>query len=540
MKSFVALMLACGAVAAAAQQPPEPDLAGWREDLRVLAREVPARHANAFAKITRAQWDSAVASLDARLPDLTRNQLLVELFRLVAFLGDAHSTVQPGPALGFRYYPLELYRFDDGLYIRRAVPALAELVGARVLRIGRASADSALAVVGSTLSHENDWWVRAWGPFRLMMPEFLDGLGLVADAERLPLVVERDGRVDTVTVTPAGRLGPGHGPVPIDMSGWTEMRRAEPPLWEQRPDRPFWWRWLPESGTLYVAYRAVVPQPRSNTNRGFWDEVFAVADTAPVRHLVLDIRDNTGGNGFLNRYPIQQILRRPALDRRDVLFVIIGRRTFSAGQQLANLLEFWTQATLVGEPTGQQPSQYGDHRDLILPNSQVVVGLSTVFHQAPNVFDARAFVPPGIYTPLTAADYRQGVDPAMRAILAEGTTPSVTEAIERAIAAGDTALAERALRDGRGAVANRFRSFESEVNGLGYRLLGEGQVERAVAVFALNTRVYPHSANTFDSLGEALLAAGRRDAAIAAYRRALAIEPGFPPSVQALQRLGVR
>ena len=48
------------------------------------------------------------------------------------------------------------------------------------------------------------------------------------------------------------------------------------------------------------------------------------------------------------------------------LFVIIGRRTFSAGQQFTNLLEAWTQATLVGEPTGQRPSQYGDHRRLPL------------------------------------------------------------------------------------------------------------------------------------------------------------------------------
>jgi Tfp pilus assembly protein PilF len=56
----------------------------------------------------------------------------------------------------------------------------------------------------------------------------------------------------------------------------------------------------------------------------------------------------------------------------------------------------------------------------------------------------------------------------------------------------------------------------------------------------LNTILYPRSANTFDSLGEALLAAGRRDEAIATYRHALVVEPGFPPSVQALQRLGVQ
>jgi len=54
------------------------------------------------------------------------------------------------------------------------------------------------------------------------------------------------------------------------------------------------------------------------------------------------------------------------------------------------------------------------------------------------------------------------------------------------------------------------------------------------------TRRYPRSANTYDSLGEALLAAGRRDEAIAAYRRAVAIDPEFGSSVQALRRLGVQ
>jgi tetratricopeptide (TPR) repeat protein len=284
----------------------------------------------------------------------------------------------------------------------------------------------------------------------------------------------------------------------------------------------------------------VVPGPRSATNRAQWDQIFALADSAQVDRLVIDIRNNGGGNGGLNRYPVQQILRRPALDRPGHLFVITGRRTFSAAQQFANLLEAWTQATFVGEPTGQKPSQYGDHRPLELPNSHVLIQLSTVFHQAPNEFDQRSFVPPTWYTPLTSVDYAVGKDPAMDAILAGNPLPPTIDQVEAAIERGDSAAAEQALRAGQAGTINRFRSLESEVNGLGYRLLGSGETAKAVQVFQLNTRVYPRSANTFDSLGEALLAAGRRDDAIAAYRHAVEVEPGFPPSVQALQRLGVR
>jgi hypothetical protein len=370
----------------------------------------------------------------------------------------------------------------------------------------------------------------------------VDGLGLVTDMERLPLVVERNGRVDTVVVAPTGRFAAahGHGPEPIDMSGWVSMRDSAPPLWEQRAERVFWWAYLPESRTVYVSARGVVPAPQSNTNRAQWDQIFALADTAPFARLVLDLRENLGGNGGLNRYPVQQILRRPALDQPDRLFVIIGRRTFSAGQQFTNLLEAWTRATLVGEPTGQQTSQYGDHRSLGLPNSHLTVQISTIFHQAPDAFDHRAFVPPLIYTPLTSVDYRRGQDPAFAAILSGTGALSVADVVERAVAAGDTAGAEQALRTGQGAVRNRFRNLEGDINAVGYRLLGAGAIDRAIAVLAVNTRVYPRSANTFDSLGEALLAGGRRDEAIAAYRHAVEIDPEFRSSIEALQRLGVR
>jgi hypothetical protein len=520
-----------------AQTVPAPDVAAWRADLRLLASELPRRHPAPFHRITAAQWDSATARLDRRLPTLTRNQTLVEFWRLVALIGDAHTVIQPDLSLGLRYYPLELYAFEDGLFVRRADSAHAALVGARVVRIGRVSADSALAAAATIVSHENDGWVRAWGPLNLMIPELLDGLGLAEDVEHLTLVVEREGRRASVVVAPTGRFE-RHGP--IDMSGWPTMRAATPPLWEQRPDEAFWWTWLADSRTLYVSQRAVVPAPRSSTNRSQWDAVFAFADSASPARLVIDLRENTGGNGRLNRYPVQQILRRPALDRPDRLFVIIGRRTFSAAQQFTNQLEWWTQGTLVGEPTGQRPSQYGDHRPLALPNSRLIVQISTVFHQAPDPFDRRSFVPPTLYTPLTAAQYRRGEDPALAAILAAGATGPVAEQVEGAIAAGDTAAAERSLRAAQDAVVNRYRSFEADINALGYRLLGAGAVDRAIMAFRINTRVYPRSANTYDSLGEALLAAGRREEAIAAYRQAIAIDPEFPPSVQALRRLGVQ
>jgi tetratricopeptide (TPR) repeat protein len=148
-------------------------------------------------------------------------------------------------------------------------------------------------------------------------------------------------------------------------------------------------------------------------------------------------------------------------------------------------------------------------------------------------------VAPRIFAPVRSADYRSGQDPALRAILTRDGAVSPVAAMREAARRGDMAGAEQALSSAIRASANRFRTFEPDVNALGYELLNIRDMDAAIAVFQINTRAYPRSANVWDSLGEALLAGGRREEGIAAYRRALEIAPDFPPSREALERLGV-
>lgn len=262
-----------------------------------------------------------------------------------------------------------------------------------------------------------------------------------------------------------------------------------------------------------------------------------MADTRLPQRLVIDIRENGGGNGMWNRAVIQQILRRPDLDRGDRLFVIIGRGTFSAAQQLANQFDWWTQAMFVGEPTGQKVSQYGDADQLVLPNSKISVFISTRFHQGPNPIDRRDFIPPDVYAPLTSEDYRLGVDPAFEAISAGNVGETVMGRITGALGAGQLQEAERILINAKLDPANRYRDFESNINDIGYDLLAAGMTDAAVGVFLINTRVYPTSPNTFDSLGEALVQAGLHEEALEAYTRALEIDPTLVSAAEAVRRL---
>jgi tetratricopeptide (TPR) repeat protein len=62
---------------------------------------------------------------------------------------------------------------------------------------------------------------------------------------------------------------------------------------------------------------------------------------------------------------------------------------------------------------------------------------------------------------------------------------------------------------------------ENTLNGLGYQMMGRGDLDSAIEVFSYNVELYPDSANVYDSLGEALENAGRFDEALTSYSKAV-------------------
>ncbi len=61
------------------------------------------------------------------------------------------------------------------------------------------------------------------------------------------------------------------------------------------------------------------------------------------------------------------------------------------------------------------------------------------------------------------------------------------------------------------------------LNRLGYELMGDNQLKKAIAIFELNIEQYPESWNVYDSLGEAFEKNGNLENALTNYKKALAL-----------------
>ena len=115
---------------------------------------------------------------------MSDDEIIVGLMKLVAMVHDGHTNMIPRSFFQSGIYPIRFYRFSDGMYVQKAAPAYAELVGARVLRIGSVSVDEAMADVAPIVAADNEMGVLDTGPAMLSVPEVLSGLKIVSDKQK--------------------------------------------------------------------------------------------------------------------------------------------------------------------------------------------------------------------------------------------------------------------------------------------------------------------------------------------------------------------
>ncbi len=82
-----------------------------------------------------------------------------------------------------------------------------------------------------------------------------------------------------------------------------------------------------------------------------------------------------------------------------------------------------------------------------------------------------------------------------------------------------------------------YANLERLLNDLGYQQLQQNKLENAIAIFQLNTELFPDSWNVYDSLAEAYMTSGDNARAKEFYKKALAINPNSDHSRRILDQL---
>ncbi|MGH7597805.1 MAG: hypothetical protein ACREOI_15755 [bacterium] len=166
----------------------------WQADLRYLQEVVTTERSNLFHKITNAQFKQAVNELNAKIPQMQRHEIIVGLARLVAMFRIGH-TILPlqvwqrdlDSNIAFHRFPVLVYLFSDGVYVRSAKDQYRDAVGGRVVRLGKLAIDQAHEAVRPVVHYENEQGFKSAVPLYLSCPEVLHATGVIDDLKRVPL-----------------------------------------------------------------------------------------------------------------------------------------------------------------------------------------------------------------------------------------------------------------------------------------------------------------------------------------------------------------
>jgi hypothetical protein len=406
-----ALFLTAVAAGGASAQAP-----GAEADIRLLAAKLEEIHPDPFASVDRAHFQSVVNSAAARADELSENELLVELLRIVALpgTGNGHTGIFPGDPAHDRelhLYPLRLYEFPNGTFVVDEVGKRG-LVGARVTAVGGVPYAEVAKRVSPLVPHDNEQNLKGYLPHFLLTAEVLDGLGIAEGLKPLEFTFTQGGKSRTVALAPMSASlytsafrDPLHGHYPSILP-----QRKPAPLYLRRGASQFWVGTLGGGRVVFVGFNAVRRVEIEQVDR-----ITKLAKGPKVRRVIVDLRLNGGGDNTTYGY-LLAALREKVVNRQGRLFVLIGRATFSAAANFAADLDRYSKATFVGEPTGGFVRGWGDTVAVPLPASGLTAHIAARywdFRKATG--DKRLGVNPDRKVNVTVSDFLKGRDPVLAA-----------------------------------------------------------------------------------------------------------------------------
>jgi len=420
------------------------------EDLSFMLRTFEEVHPNLYYYTPKTEIDVLKAEIIRSLTKpLTEREFFPMTARLAAKFGDGHTNASAPPSRrnylnnGGLTFPFDIKRTTRGIIVRQSYADNSALgSGDRILSINGVEVDQLFGqllneVSGETLAYrtvlvENSfkpmlWTHQIWPPFKIEYES------------------KKTGKRQTETV-----------------QGMTSqvLTQRQQGASSQGQNIPYRYQDL-AGGIGYLNFRSMGGDRAAF--EAFLEVTFKLIKSEKVKGLIVDLRENSGGNSALGESLLSYLTNKPykMADRKEwkvsrpyreylkgnprlgpnpkymeakdgeiivskgelrtppnnslrfngqVCF-LIGPYTFSSAMMLANAVGDFKLATLIGEETGDPPNSFGEVYSFNLPNSKLSVNVSSAqFVRANGDGKDKHPVLPDIGVTLTENDLERQVD----------------------------------------------------------------------------------------------------------------------------------
>ena len=384
----------------------------WKSDIEFLKNELPKRHKNLFFKYSREDFYSSLDQLKVECSMLTDLQVALRLQQVIVKVGDAHTNIDYKKYLGKgRNLPFSIVWYTDGLTINLSTNQNDIIVGTKLKKVNGFPVEVIIDSLSTLFVVDNEACKLLSVPRMITNYQLLNYFGFTKEGNPEIEVESTDGKTLIHTLL--------YGD--LSKSTIVEKKAEVVPYYLSHPELLFTEKYFEEDSLYFVQYNKCwsreLEEQFGDKNKAknlssfteFEQVVFKTFKERPIKKLIVDLRFNSGGASPQGTEFIKQIAEDKSVNKKGVIYVVIGRRTFSSG--IINVLDFkkYTNAIIIGEETAGRPNHFGEVKKFNLPSSDITVGYSTKYFSMTS--EKENSIVPDIKCRLDFSDYINGVDP---------------------------------------------------------------------------------------------------------------------------------
>jgi len=430
MKSSIVIFMLMLAITPVCKSQGENDK--WSQDLHFLEEQMQKIFPEFYSRVPKELLDKTVNQIETKIPQLSKSDFVMELFRLTALPNDAHTIPFVfDPVFSFHDFPIKIFHFEEGWYIIDAENKYKNLVGTKILNINSCTIEDLYRKFTPYLAAENEYARLERFTYICLMSEWLKSQGVTDNLTTITITVEEENGEKVVKNIDA-----------IDFSKkfkWSfldPIDNRSPAVFLNPRNDSYWFEYNENSKTIYFQFNKVENQKGKETIAEFTKRLEEFVETHDFYKFIVDIRNNIGGNDVFLKPIIKLIRDNVKINRRNRLFVLTGRHTFSSAVLFAYQLQLQTKAIFIGEPTAQGPVFCGNPAIITLPNSKLVFTIastSTARTQAEWPFITDNKIEPDVLVKYKHDDFLSGKDIVMETAFMYQGTEGKSEVIQEAL-----------------------------------------------------------------------------------------------------------
>ncbi len=368
---------------------------------------------NSFDPQRREEFIRDINALIPRIDDLQTYEILFEMERIVAKLGDLHTCVYTQVDY---WYPiwLEVFYVEGEAQFRAVVlpESRSSLLFSRLTAINGVPVEQVVEKLCAYCSYETIYAANENLTYMLTSSEALAVVGVAEKGRSAEFTLTDDSGASQTLKLPAMSQSSLSS---RELVGQTWYDSNAPYL--KDTDSYYWWEYQEENRLLYVRFNHIREDGNlvySSFVKQLRQHIEAVPETQAV---VLDLRDNPGGyfHASLSIY-LGSFLNQLG-DRQS--YVLFRSDSYSSAIHLAgNLMQLTENTVFVGSPGGQPANFFGAVYDYTTPNYGFTFRMSDCY-TVTNENDTNEALMPDVVIYQTVEDSRLGIDTVMQYILSQ-------------------------------------------------------------------------------------------------------------------------